>query len=418
MTFILLLTVFDFLSAIGTEVTEITYDTTQSFGVTVDGTSANVYNVKITGEFSNSDLYHMPETLVTADLRGLNTSGVTDFSNMFVSCSSLTSLNISSFDTSNATVFFEMFEGCSALTSLDVSSFDTSKATDFSYMFRNCSGLTSLDVSNFDTSKAAYFSYMFYGCSGLTSLDVSNFNTSSGTSFNNMFASCSALTSIALPDLSSATSLNAIFSGCTALAQIDVSGMTSATDISSMFYNCTALAQIDVSAFTAVTAADYAFYGCSNLSKITGWNLDADKVESCADIFTGCPDSLEVLIPYTLSTDDKFHLVRIRTGTDGSATVRNQAVGDAEAADISVSASAGETLTLSGQLDEIAVADEITDDQFDLMFSYRYGWNTGDCLEPDKENFVIWAKNETTVRSNIANATLSLSNSDFDEIFS
>ena len=107
----------------------------------------------------------------------LNTSKVTNMSQMFYDCSGLTSLDVSKFDTSNVTNMSDMFSGCSGLTSLDVSNFDTSKVTSMGYMFYGCSGLTSLDLSNFDTSNVTDIRWMFGDCTGLKTLDLSSFNT-------------------------------------------------------------------------------------------------------------------------------------------------------------------------------------------------------------------------------------------------
>ena len=54
-------------------------------------------------------------------LEYLNTSCVTDMSQMFFDCSSLTTLDLSHFDTSNVTNMRFMFCDCSSLTTLDLS---------------------------------------------------------------------------------------------------------------------------------------------------------------------------------------------------------------------------------------------------------------------------------------------------------
>ncbi|RXV51182.1 hypothetical protein CYQ17_15035, partial [Enterococcus faecalis] len=71
-------------------------------------------NTSLVGAFSGS-------TIVSINLSGLDTSQVTDMTNMFSSCSKLTSLDLSSFNTSQVTSMEGMFSGCSGLTSLDVS---------------------------------------------------------------------------------------------------------------------------------------------------------------------------------------------------------------------------------------------------------------------------------------------------------
>ncbi|MGS6445907.1 BspA family leucine-rich repeat surface protein, partial [Enterococcus hirae] len=108
--------------------------------------------------FGGIDLKNVTEI---EGLSQLDTSKVTDMSNMFSTLSSVTSLDVSSFDTSNVTTMNNMFRGMSNLTSLDLSNFDTSNVTDMSVMFYDMDNLTSLDVSSFDTSKVTDMSDMF-----------------------------------------------------------------------------------------------------------------------------------------------------------------------------------------------------------------------------------------------------------------
>ena len=84
------------------------------------------------------------------------------------------------------------------LKNLNVSNLDTSQVTNMSNMFYACMGLTSLDLSNFDTSQVTNMSDMFGGCMGLTSRDVSKWNTSKVTNMSNMFNYCTSLTSLVL----------------------------------------------------------------------------------------------------------------------------------------------------------------------------------------------------------------------------
>ena len=80
-------------------------------------------------------------------LDGLNliqTTGVTNFSQMFRSCEQMTSLNVSNFDTSEATNISNMFAGCANITTLDLSSFDTKKVTNMDRVFSGCSKLQTL----------------------------------------------------------------------------------------------------------------------------------------------------------------------------------------------------------------------------------------------------------------------------------
>ena len=176
-------------------------------------------------------------------IENLNTSEVTNMSEMFSGCSALTSLDLSNFDTSNVTRMDAMFYGCINLTSLDLSNFDTSKVMNMTAMFQGCSSLTSLNLSNFDTSRVANMSSMFSGCSALTSLDLSNFDTSSVTNMNYMFDGCSSLTSL---DLSNFNTRNVkymyeMFDGCSSLTTIICDSTWRVSNSYNMFLDCTSL---------------------------------------------------------------------------------------------------------------------------------------------------------------------------------
>ena len=119
----------------------------------------------------------------------------------------LKTLNASNLDTSQVTNMSNMFYACMGLTSLDLSNFDTSQVTNMSDMFGGCMGLTSLDVSKWNTSKVTNMSNMFNYCTSLTSLDLSNFNTSQVTTMDGMFIGCESLRDIKINDETSANKL-------------------------------------------------------------------------------------------------------------------------------------------------------------------------------------------------------------------
>lgn len=118
------------------------------------------------------------------DLTGLDTSNVTNMSNMF-SGSQATILDLSNFDTSNVISMYRMFSDSQA-TTLDLSNFDTSNVTDMNGMFA-ASQTKSLDVSSFDTSNVTDMSYMFSN-SNANTIDVSSFDTSNVTNMSYMFS--------------------------------------------------------------------------------------------------------------------------------------------------------------------------------------------------------------------------------------
>ena len=177
------------------------------------------------------------------NVSNFNTSKVTDMYEMFRDCSSLKELNISNFNTSAVTDMSEMFDGCSSLKELNVSNFNTSKVTDMSKMFSYCSSLRELNVSNFNTAKVTNMSGMFAVCSGLTELNVSNFNTSAVTNMWGMFSSCSRLTSLNLSNFntSAVTNMVRMFSYCSGLKTIINTNTWRCERSFHMFYDCTQL---------------------------------------------------------------------------------------------------------------------------------------------------------------------------------
>ena len=214
-----------------------------------DGSGNSTYKLTIGGKdgiIANESMvsyFEWFEKATSIDLSALDTSQVTNMSDMFYGCSSLTSLDVSKFDTSKVTSMAYMFHRCSKLTSLDLRNFDTSKVTSMTYMFDGCSSLTSLDVSSFDTSNAR-IEGMFMDCSSLTDLNLNNFEISdSETQIDNMFAGCSSLTKLDLRsfDTSGVMAMRGLFHSCSKLTEIIVSSkwvITRYTQTDNMFYNC------------------------------------------------------------------------------------------------------------------------------------------------------------------------------------
>ena len=204
------------------------------------GASANtaVTEITIDGTVENGEYLLSRTHLVSSDLSSMDTSKMTNMSQLFGTCPLLTTAKISNFDTSNVRSMFAMFDACYKLTSIDISSFDTGKVTDMSWMFNGCQVLASLDVSRFDTSNVIRMNNMFAGCLVLTSLNVSNFNTSNVVSMESMFRSCRSLKSLDLSsfDTGKVTNMSKMFNECTGLTSLnlgtfDTRKVTSRTDM-------------------------------------------------------------------------------------------------------------------------------------------------------------------------------------------
>ena len=236
-------------------------------------TSIDLSNMDTSGMTNMSNMFSDNTSLTNITFgNNFNTANVTNMSGMFKNCTILKTIDLSSFDTSNATIFASMFMNCQGLQNLDLKSFNTSNVERMETMFYNCSSLTSLDLSSFNTSNVERMEGMFYNCSSLTSLDLSNFNTSKITDMTYMFNRCKSLTNINLSsfDTSNVSSLYDTFAGLTSLKVLDLSSFDTSkvTNMGRMFLNSNNLVTIYVSDLwniSNVTAASRMFEGCTSL---------------------------------------------------------------------------------------------------------------------------------------------------------
>ncbi|EAD7632832.1 BspA family leucine-rich repeat surface protein [Listeria monocytogenes] len=183
-------------------------------------TSLDLSNLDTSSVTDMSNMFYGSE-VPSLDLSNLDTSSVTNMAYMFYN-SDATSIDVSNFNTSSVTNMYCMFRFCEVATSIDVSNFNTSNVTNMGHMFSYTSAATGLDVSKFDTSKVMYMNGMFMG-SAATSIDVSGFNTSNVTNMNEMFRD-SAATSLDVShfDTSNVMDMRYMFSN-SAVTSIDVS---------------------------------------------------------------------------------------------------------------------------------------------------------------------------------------------------
>lgn len=86
------------------------------------------------------------------------------------------------------------FDGCGSVTIADLNKLDTSKVTDMSDMFNGCGNLTSLDISSWDTSKVTDMSGMFNGCSSLATVYVGDkWSIAAIVNSDIMFTDCTSI---------------------------------------------------------------------------------------------------------------------------------------------------------------------------------------------------------------------------------
>lgn len=227
-------------------------------------------------------------TLNSLNVQSLNTSANSSMEGMFKNCSNLETLNVSGFKTIRTTSMKEMFAGCSKLKNIDAKKFKTVNVKDMSAMFKNCTSLETLDVSRFDTTNVENFASMFNGCSSLTSLNLKRFTTTKAKSMGGMFKDCTSLTVIDLSSFStigldgsiiyttidgvSDKNLNFMFDGCTALQTVVLGENFTRIDGTNMFRNCTSLKRVIAQSGTVM-----AFSADTGINKITNAKIYITK---------------------------------------------------------------------------------------------------------------------------------------------
>ena len=158
---------------------EVTYSAGDTF--TVDGTTYTVTSTLSTLQ-KNSNVQTVIFDSSYQDMRLMSTR------RMFYECYKLSNIiNLQYLNTSEVTDMSDMFGHCGGLTTLDVTHFDTSKVRNMARMFDCCTHLTAIDVSNFDTSHVTSMNSMFSQNNAMESLDLSNFDTSNVTDMGGMF---------------------------------------------------------------------------------------------------------------------------------------------------------------------------------------------------------------------------------------
>lgn len=234
--------------------------------------------------------------LVSADLRGLNTTGVLTMEYMFRDCSALASLNLSGFNLSSITRMSYMFYNCSALESFDFSMFATYPSNSFTMqnMFSGCSALETVNFTGSNISNVSDMSYMFYTCTSLKNIDLSNMTLPKLTNMQYMFYNCTALKTANFNNLKSAklTTLWRLFQGCENLETVDFTDFdTSAVQsMEQMFISCKSLKSFDLKLLntTSLTNAEAMFCNCETLKTLDFSSFNFSKITSMGSLVSGC----------------------------------------------------------------------------------------------------------------------------------
>jgi len=124
------------------------------------------------------------------DLNDIDTSEITDMSELFLKNSNIRKIDISNWNVSNVENMKNMFNDCINLTETgDLSKWNVSKVKDMGFIFFECIKLKSIgDLSSWDVSKVIDMRFMFCQCGNLKSIgDISVWNVSNVENMVYMF---------------------------------------------------------------------------------------------------------------------------------------------------------------------------------------------------------------------------------------
>lgn len=213
-------------------------------GTEILGVTGNYIGKKYAPRFIS--FYYYTGTELDEELANLDTSNVTNMSQMFANCKSVLELDLSSFDTSNVTNMSRMFASCNVITNIHgLENCDTSKVTDMTAMFISCFELE--EIPDLDTSANTTMEQMFYQCGTITTIPL--LNTSNVTSMRSCFIYCWELETIPLLDTSNVTNFYRTFAqtGIKTIPEIDTSNATTLSGTFDITSNLESLPLLDCS---------------------------------------------------------------------------------------------------------------------------------------------------------------------------
>ncbi|MBQ7548476.1 MAG: BspA family leucine-rich repeat surface protein, partial [Clostridia bacterium] len=114
---------------------------------------------------SLAGLFYQCENLKTADVKGLDTTGVRSFNHLFSYCQKLQTIDVTGWNTSSVLNMSLVFNYCSALTTITgYEDWDTSSAWTIKFLFNRTSSIQKVDLSRWDLSHITNSGWCFQMC--------------------------------------------------------------------------------------------------------------------------------------------------------------------------------------------------------------------------------------------------------------
>lgn len=237
---------------------------------------------------------------------GANTTGVTEMSDIFESCTNLQRVE-HPFDCGNVLQAYDMFRNCTNLQYAP--DLNTSRCTRLDGLFYNCTSLSS--VGSIDLSSATYAGNIFNGCQSLHSIPL--LDTSNVQDFIGFFANCTGISTFPALNTHNAIRTKDMFGHCLSLVTPPMLNTSNVEDMSGMFAGCSNLRSIPQYDTSNVTDMDDMFKYCPSLDVSHMPALDTSNVESMAAMFWGTP---VVTVPAWLDTRNVQDFSKMFYGSD------------------------------------------------------------------------------------------------------
>ena len=229
---------------------------------------ATYVNGNAAGMFA--DFNHSVSDMDLIDIRGMNTSRVDNMNRFFYDgFTSVKNYNIDGIDTSKVTDFTEMFAsarpGNTPKTPVDFSKINTVNAIDLSRMFCN-SSFSSIDVRHFDTKNVVHLREMFKGVElSAGYIDLRNWDVSRVSSTSGMFDNAR-------------------------IGRVNIIGWNShnLVDVSNMFRNANISSDLNMNGFDTTNVVDMSgMFSFSNIPYLDLTPLNTSNVKSMSSMFEG-----------------------------------------------------------------------------------------------------------------------------------
>ena len=317
---------------------------------------------------------------------------------------------INTYTVSNVTVKTALQNNPSKFVSLTILRCDD-YGIDTSYMLNACTSLIAVDVS---LCKIGNCTAMFSSCNNLRSVKIGlvGLISSVNSSCNYMFQGCSSLTEIiGIRCAATRNPCYRMFQNCSSLKEINLSNFKVSYS-ESMFEGCSSLETIVLGDQTGVTTAVKMFKDCTSLEEIHGWSIPLTA--TMTDCFTNCDSLQAIYVPEVIPQESTWHAWEMSKDTVNSQTAVKVYDLDGTSVSVNVPSTGTYSIKVTDKVDELifaSTAGTITSAMIQKMLQIKAPITGREsALDPTNDNFVLWAKNQQAIKTNIVTNVVEANN--------